>query len=158
MTIALRPAVEKAARERMAEGGKGRKVSLPSQTRDAVAAAVGMSGRTFEKAAEIVRTADADPEMGDLLSPRQVAIRSRVPTEPPGDCPHPRPRWLRPVDDDHLERCCRRCGVVLEGDLPRCRGLVGRGPHRRRCLAAGLRAGLCTTHAPSGAVTSGGSA
>ena len=47
---ALEPVEKAAAKERMAEGGKGRKVSLPSQSRDRVAAYTGHSGRTLDKA------------------------------------------------------------------------------------------------------------
>jgi hypothetical protein len=38
----------------MSEGGKGWKLSTPSQTRDKVAAYVGMGGRTLEKAIAVV--------------------------------------------------------------------------------------------------------
>ena len=44
---ALRPAAAVQARARMSEGGKGAQVSHPSRVVNAVAAAVGMSGRTL---------------------------------------------------------------------------------------------------------------
>lgn len=52
-----------AAKTRMSEAGKGRKVSLPSQTRDMVGAAVGVSGRTYEKAKAVIQAAEAEPEL-----------------------------------------------------------------------------------------------
>jgi len=64
---ALRPAAEAAALVRMSEGGKGWKSDTPSKTRDTVAAAVGMSWLTFEKAEAVMGAAEADPEMGDLV-------------------------------------------------------------------------------------------
>lgn len=38
------------------------------ETRDKVAAAVGMSGRTLEKAAAVVRAAEADPDLGSIAA------------------------------------------------------------------------------------------
>jgi N6-adenosine-specific RNA methylase IME4 len=68
---ALLPAAATAARERQRAGGgipgSGKLPQPERKTRDSVAAAVGMSGRTFEKAVAVVAAADADPEMGDLV-------------------------------------------------------------------------------------------
>lgn len=41
---------------------------LPGRTSDKVASAVGLSGRTLEKAMAVVDAADADPELGDLVA------------------------------------------------------------------------------------------
>lgn len=64
--VAIRGAIieveRKAANSRMSEGGKGRKISLPSQSRDKAAAGTGKSGRTLDKAAEIVAAAEAEPD------------------------------------------------------------------------------------------------
>jgi N6-adenosine-specific RNA methylase IME4/ParB-like chromosome segregation protein Spo0J len=69
---ALRPVVEAQAKERQRAGGgtRGRgKLPHPEpRTRDRLAAAVGLSGRTLDKAAAVVAAAHADPEMGDLVS------------------------------------------------------------------------------------------
>ena len=73
MAAALRPLETKAAKQRQAaagpKAGKGRKRSgsgkLPEavgQVRDRVAAHVGMSGRTLEKATDVVEAANDDPE------------------------------------------------------------------------------------------------
>jgi hypothetical protein len=49
--LTLEPMERAAAKARMAEGGKGRKVSGPSDTRDKIGAFAGVSGRTVEKIA-----------------------------------------------------------------------------------------------------------
>ena len=60
---ALVPAEKEAAKERMSEGGKVRKLSLPSgQARDKLGAYVGKSGRTLEKQVALVEAAEAEPE------------------------------------------------------------------------------------------------
>ena len=68
---ALRPAAEAAARERQRAGGgipgSGKLPQPEPKTRDRVAAAVGLSGRTLDKAAAVVEAAVADPELGDLV-------------------------------------------------------------------------------------------
>lgn len=56
------------ARERMAHGRKGRKVSGPSEVRDRIGARFGISGRQYHKIADICRAAEADPaRFGALL-------------------------------------------------------------------------------------------
>jgi hypothetical protein len=68
----LRPIVEARAKERQGGRGRDRSGKLPersnAQTRDRLAAAVGMSGRTLDKAIAVVAAAEAEPEMGDLVS------------------------------------------------------------------------------------------
>jgi len=62
---AMEPAEKAAARERMSEGGKGWKVSTPSEpskTRDKLGAFAGVSGRTVEKIAAVVAAAEREPE------------------------------------------------------------------------------------------------
>jgi ParB-like chromosome segregation protein Spo0J len=58
---------QRLAKQRMSEGGKGRKISLPSeagQTRDRIAARIGgASGRTLEKARAIVEAAEQAPQV-----------------------------------------------------------------------------------------------
>ena len=54
-----------AARERMSQGGKVGKLSLPSETgktTDKIGAFAGVSGRTVEKIAQVVAAAEAEPE------------------------------------------------------------------------------------------------
>ncbi len=72
ITDALRPIEEAAARRRqvagipsgkLPEGSKGK-----GKTSDRLAAAVGLSGRTLDKATAVVTAANTDPEMGDLVS------------------------------------------------------------------------------------------
>jgi len=69
---ALRPEAERQARERQRAGirpsGKFPEGLDRGSVRDALAAAVGLSGRTLDKAAAVVEAAEADPEMGDLVS------------------------------------------------------------------------------------------
>jgi N6-adenosine-specific RNA methylase IME4/ParB-like chromosome segregation protein Spo0J len=68
----LGPTERVAARARMIEAAKVGKISTPSdggKTRDKVAAYVGVSGRTLEKAAAVVAAAEAEPErFGKLLA------------------------------------------------------------------------------------------
>ena len=63
---ALEPIEKLAAKERMSEGGKGGKVSQPSdgpvRARDKIGALAGVSGRTVEKIAAVVAAAEAEPE------------------------------------------------------------------------------------------------
>jgi ParB-like chromosome segregation protein Spo0J len=63
---ALEPIEKAAAKERMSEGGKGGKVSQPSdgpvRARDKIGALAGVSGRTVEKIAAIVAAAEAEPK------------------------------------------------------------------------------------------------
>jgi N6-adenosine-specific RNA methylase IME4 len=68
-------AIASALRERETERAKERmtlgKVATGSESgkvRDRLAAAVGMSGRTYEKAAAVVEAADADPRYDDLVA------------------------------------------------------------------------------------------
>jgi N6-adenosine-specific RNA methylase IME4/ParB-like chromosome segregation protein Spo0J len=68
---ALRAREEGRARERMvaAHASPGKLPELTEgRTRDKVAAAVGMSGRTYEKARVVVEAADSDPRNGDLVA------------------------------------------------------------------------------------------
>lgn len=58
----LEPMERTAALGRMSEGGKGRKVSLPSQARDRLGVFTGVSGRTVEKIAAVCEAAEAEPE------------------------------------------------------------------------------------------------
>ena len=69
---ALEPIEKLAAKERMSEGGKGGKVSQPSdgpvRARDKIGALAGVSGRTVEKIAAVVAAAEAEPEkFGHLI-------------------------------------------------------------------------------------------
>jgi N6-adenosine-specific RNA methylase IME4 len=48
--------------------GKVARLDKPGRVRDMVADAVGMSGRSYENAREVVEAAQADPEYGDLVS------------------------------------------------------------------------------------------
>jgi autotransporter adhesin len=60
------------AKERMSQGGKVGKIALPSdagRVRDKVAAVTGVSGRTYEKAKQVVEAAERDPE----ASQRKIA-------------------------------------------------------------------------------------
>jgi N6-adenosine-specific RNA methylase IME4/ParB-like chromosome segregation protein Spo0J len=72
-TVAIHDAVldieKRQAKERMSEGGKVGKISTPSgKARDKAATGLGMSGRTIEKAREIVEAAEAAPDRyGKLL-------------------------------------------------------------------------------------------
>lgn len=63
---AMMPAEKEAAKVRMSDGGKGGKVSQPTQgperARDKVAGFAGVSGRTVEKIAAVVEAAERDPE------------------------------------------------------------------------------------------------
>jgi ParB/RepB/Spo0J family partition protein len=59
---AMEPAVRTEAKSRMAAGGKGGKVSTPSTTRDKIGAFAGVSGRTVEKIAAVMKAAEAEPE------------------------------------------------------------------------------------------------
>ena len=59
---ALEPQEKKAAKGRMAEGGKGGKLSTPSRARDKVAAVAGISGRTLDKIRDVCDAAEAEPE------------------------------------------------------------------------------------------------
>jgi ParB family chromosome partitioning protein len=63
---ALEPIEKAAAKERMSQGGKGGKVSQPSdepaRARDKIGALAGVSGRTVEKIAAVVAAAEAEPE------------------------------------------------------------------------------------------------
>ncbi|MGA2514813.1 MAG: MT-A70 family methyltransferase, partial [Candidatus Limnocylindrales bacterium] len=68
-------AIAEALRDREAERAKERMTlgkvatgSEPGKVRDKVAAAVGMSGRTYDKAREVVEAAEADPAYGDLVA------------------------------------------------------------------------------------------
>jgi len=64
---ALRPAVSVRAPGRPPKNC-GKLPQFPERkTRDVVAAAVGMSGRTLDKAGAVVEAAEADPELGDLV-------------------------------------------------------------------------------------------
>ncbi len=66
MTRYFEDAEKDAARERQGRPGQVRSGKLPEHTtgvtRDALAARVGMSGRTLEKATAVVEAAEADPE------------------------------------------------------------------------------------------------
>ena len=66
-----RLAREKAkAKERMSEGGKVRKVSVPSkgEAKDKAAAGTGYSGKTVDKAAAVMEAAAADPELEPVVT------------------------------------------------------------------------------------------
>jgi ParB/RepB/Spo0J family partition protein len=65
---ALRPAEAASARERMIAGREPSAKLAEGETRNRVAAAVGMGRTTLDKATAVVAAADADPEMGDLVS------------------------------------------------------------------------------------------
>ncbi len=69
---ALRPEAERQARERQRAGvrpsGNFPEGLDRGRARDALAAAVGLSGRTLDKAKAVVEAAEADPELGDLVS------------------------------------------------------------------------------------------
>jgi N6-adenosine-specific RNA methylase IME4/ParB-like chromosome segregation protein Spo0J len=65
---ALRPAVAAEARKRMVAGRPSAKLAEGSETRDRLAAAVGMSGWTLDKATAVVAAADADSTMDDLVA------------------------------------------------------------------------------------------
>jgi N6-adenosine-specific RNA methylase IME4/ParB-like chromosome segregation protein Spo0J len=68
---ALEPIEKAAARERMSEGGKVGKLSLPSnagKTVDRIGAFAGISGRTVEKIAAVVAAAEAEPEKYSKLA------------------------------------------------------------------------------------------
>jgi N6-adenosine-specific RNA methylase IME4 len=68
----LRPIEEAQAKERQRAGGGipgcGKLTQPEPRTRDRLAAAVGMSAGTLVKAVAVVDAAEADPEMGDLVS------------------------------------------------------------------------------------------
>jgi N6-adenosine-specific RNA methylase IME4 len=68
---ALLPAAEKEARERQGERtditGTSRKVRRPT-AKDNVAKAVGLDRRTLDRIGEVMAAAEADPEMGDLVT------------------------------------------------------------------------------------------
>jgi N6-adenosine-specific RNA methylase IME4 len=60
---AMEPAEKEAAVERMSDGGKGWKLSTPSEkTRDKIGEFAGVSGRTVEKIARVVEAAEAEPD------------------------------------------------------------------------------------------------
>jgi hypothetical protein len=58
---ALEPIEKAAAKERMRDGGKGRKFSLPSQTRDKIGGFTGISGRTLDKIKTVCEAAERQP-------------------------------------------------------------------------------------------------
>jgi N6-adenosine-specific RNA methylase IME4 len=58
----IEPIEKAAALKRMSDGGKGRKISLPSQTRDSIGAFAGTSGRTLDKIAAVVGAAKREPK------------------------------------------------------------------------------------------------
>lgn len=64
---AIRPVERAAAKERMAEAGKGGQVDQPSRSEDRIAAAVGMSRNTLRKATEVVEAATSDPTLQPLV-------------------------------------------------------------------------------------------
>jgi ParB-like chromosome segregation protein Spo0J len=69
---ALEESERQAARERRARPGSPRSGKLPEQgtkgdTREKVAAAVGMSGKTYEKAKAVVEAAEADPGLAPVV-------------------------------------------------------------------------------------------
>ncbi len=98
-------------------GGKGSgKLPDPSkgQTRDKVAEAVGMSGRTYEKAKAVVEAAEEDPESfgpiqeemdqtGNVDGAYRKAKEKKNPTPPPRPPKHPHSEmivsWLKRVSD-----------------------------------------------------------
>lgn len=68
MGLALLERERAEARDRMAHGRKGRKISGPSEVRDRVGARFGISGRQLDKIGDICRAAEAEPErFGHLL-------------------------------------------------------------------------------------------
>jgi hypothetical protein len=72
---AIKEEVLARAKERMSEGGKGWKVSTPSEprkSRDEIGARVGMSGRTWEKASAVVDAASLDQETFGLADLPQM--------------------------------------------------------------------------------------
>jgi ParB family chromosome partitioning protein len=83
--VALGRALEKRerakAKQRMSQGGKGWKISTPSEggkTRDKVAAVAGVSGRTYEKAKQVVEAAPVTPPAAGLVPHRTAAGRWRA--------------------------------------------------------------------------------
>jgi hypothetical protein len=89
-------------------GGKGSgKLPEPSkgQTRDKVAEAVGMSGRTYEKAKEVVQAAEADPELRPVVEEMdrtckiEPALR-QVRVKRPAKRRRKRPRYYGDLDAD----------------------------------------------------------
>ncbi|WP_264046933.1 MT-A70 family methyltransferase [Methylobacterium flocculans] len=68
MGLALLADEQADARDRMAHGRKGRKVSGPSEVRDRIGARFGISGRQVDKIGHVCRAAVADPaRFGPLL-------------------------------------------------------------------------------------------
>lgn len=67
IAAALMPAAKAAARERMAEAGKGGQIAQPSRAADDVARAVGMSRRTLDAATEVVEAAAEHPTLAPLV-------------------------------------------------------------------------------------------
>jgi phage N-6-adenine-methyltransferase len=70
IAAALRPVEQAAARERMAEGARSATVAAPAESRERIAAAVGMSHTTLTKATEVVEAVAENP----VLAPIQEAM------------------------------------------------------------------------------------
>lgn len=62
------------AKERMSEGGKGAQVAQPSRVTETVAPAVGMKPRSYEKARQVVKTANDPDETPEVREAAAEAV------------------------------------------------------------------------------------
>jgi len=87
LSAALRPEAERQARANMSAGGKGAQIAQPLRVQNRLAAAVGLSGRTLDKAAALrpeaerqarERQAHGGPRSGKLPERSHAETRDRL--------------------------------------------------------------------------------